>query len=43
MSQGANAADKLVDAVCGLTDPAQGVLSKNGIIKMHRQILKRQT
>ena len=42
-SQGADAADKLVDAVCGFTDPTQGVLSKNGIIKMYRQILKRQT
>src|SRR5436190_6777569 len=38
-AQGADAADKLVDAVCGFTDPTQGVLSKGGIIKVHGQIL----
>src|SRR5436190_16956888 len=42
-SQGTDAADKLVDAICGFTDPTQGIFSKNGVIKMHRQILKRQT
>src|SRR5205809_128865 len=38
-AQGANAANKLVDAVCSFADPPQGVLSEGGIVKVHRQIL----
>src|SRR5207248_9970054 len=42
-SQGGETAYKLIDTVGGFSDSAQYILSKNGIIKMERQVVKGQT
>ena len=41
-SQGSETANQLVDTLGGLTHPAQYILAKGGVIKMHRQVFKRQ-